>query len=75
MGEKRKPEIVLLLQIPSKNRKIKVEIFNGTLWNQSSKVFRLRVRGKWFDRKDGVEQKFFTRAQIRGLIDRAMFND
>lgn len=73
MGEKRKPDYVLLLRKEGNMKTDKVEMFVNYKFgyksysahgNQGQK-YRLRFNGKWFP--EG-ERKFFTKTQIKEMV-------
>ncbi len=64
MAEKRKPAFIILLKFPGK-KFTKIELFNAKAWGKSDRLFRLRVKGKWWP--DG-KFKLFYKGEIRSLI-------
>ena len=77
MGEKRKPELVLLLRKQGKE-KHKIEIYSAKLWGNTdpNKKYRIRVDGKWLRRsfKSGKKEKqsFFGKYQFRDILFRSI---
>ena len=66
MGEKRKPDVVLLPKKQGKSNK--VEMFCKRQWqpdNYMGKQYRLRVNGKWFP-KDKVV--YFNKTEVKELF-------
>ena len=77
MGEKRKPEITMLLKKSGKNRSSKVELFKASLFKDATLGgyncrgrYRLRLDGVWFPKGERV---FFTIYEFRDLLWRALF--
>ena len=76
MGEKRKPDYILLLKIPSKNKTTKVELFKRELFTDKpyggrykKQQYRIRVKGKWF----GGRHKFYYASwEIKELFWRGL---
>ena len=78
MSEKRKPNLIILLRKPGKEKANKLESFDARLWDDSprrwfrSKLYRLRVNGRWNDKiKDG-NLKYMTKWQFRDLLFRSI---
>lgn len=69
MGEKRKPYIVLLLKKQGKTGKM--ELFDARLWGAGywgrAKKYRIRVNGKWFDKRTGINKQYYLIWEIRDL--------
>lgn len=81
MGEKRKPCFEMLLKKDGK-RMAKLELFDSDLWKDGgekgwrwgtrAKRYRLRVNGKWNDKANKKNQKYFTKWQFRDLLWRSI---
>lgn len=70
MGEKRKPEFVLLLKIRGKTNKI--EAYNRKLWDAENYMglrYRIRVNGKWWPKG---EVKYINKTELKELVFRAI---
>jgi hypothetical protein len=79
MSEKRKPICILYarkIRQSEKGKLNKVEIFRATDWAKTdndryrwSNLYRLRVNGKWYDRKGA--RRFLWKTEIRDLFYRS----
>lgn len=67
MGEKRVPEVIILLRIPGKSKKaFKLELYPAWAWNRKGRRWRLRTNGKWYPKAH--EYRFFDFYEIRDLL-------
>lgn len=79
MGEKRKPSFEMLLKKDGK-RLGKLELFDSELWEDGmryefggkAKRYRLRINGKWNDKKHEKAIKYLTKWQFRDLLWRSI---
>lgn len=79
MSEKRRPEFKLVASIPGKDDKVKrirVEAYPATLWDQgfmqSRNKYRIRVGGRWYgDHEDG-RHSYLTLSQIFEVYRRSL---
>ena len=79
MAEKRKATFIFLLKKPSKNKNHKIELFDKSLFTDEvgykhrAKQYRLRINGKWFDKKENYEgKKYFNKWEFRDLLWRSI---
>ena len=76
MGEKRKPEYVILLRKQGNKEAHKLEIFKAKIFNgetfRNRQRFRVRFNGKWFPKG---EKEYFNLTQIKELTFRAVSKD
>jgi len=72
MGDKRKPEITILLRYPGKPNSSKVEFFDSALFGDDfrfKRKFRVRVNGVWFPKG---KKQFFYRSELRDIFWRSL---
>lgn len=78
MADKREPCLILLLGIPGKPKRIKIELFNAWLWPDEWKRqgyyrtktggrYRVRVKGKWFVNPNN-QFVFLTKTEAKNII-------
>lgn len=73
MAEKRKADYVFLLKSSGKKKFNKVEVFCAEQWEGNRKMYRLRINGKWLDKKkDYKGKKYLYRTEIRDLLWRSI---
>lgn len=78
MAEKRKACFTFLLKESGKKKFSKVELFRSDQWPKALKFwgrnrFRIRVNGKWYDKKPGHKgPAFLYKTQIRDLLWRSI---
>lgn len=80
MGERRKPDLIVLLRKPGKRKAGKLELFDSELWpdgkrwkfGSRAKRFRIRVNGKWNDKMQEGNKKYFTKWEFRDLLWRSI---
>jgi hypothetical protein len=87
MAEKRKPCLILMLRVPGKKggkKWNKVELFCGDQWEgfvedlgmplrpARDRLYRLRTNGKWNDKINPKNKKWFTKWQFRDLLFRSL---
>lgn len=77
MAEHRKPSFTILLKNEGKNKSTKVELFKKSLWEKCSfgrsHQYRIRISGKWFDKKKGYKgKKYFNKWEFRDLLWRSL---
>jgi hypothetical protein len=83
MGEKRKPDLVILLTIPGKKSN-KVELFRSDEWpakyhylggrvSDPRNRYRIRVNGKWWpENKDGRGFNTYYKSEVFKLLQKSI---
>ena len=81
MSDIRKPSFIFLLRFQGKRKSSKVEVFNAKLWDDGlwkkrhgtkTDRYRIRVKGKWFNDKNG-NPIFYSKTEIRDLLWRSIY--